>query len=396
MRKHSTLITFFYICLGGIWLVLGSDLIEYLDRKTPDQDMRFLYDYKNIFFLVISGAILFLMIEWYRHTLSKVQEDYKQLFEGSPAAVYVFDKQNYKLLEVNEIMVEKYGYSKKELLNMTVFDIRPNTEQDRLKDYLDHDAEGGHETGIWAHKNKQGEIFHVLISYHSTIFKEKEAFIVIAVDVEKHRQAEQKIKELLKIYETVTQVTNDVIWEYHSKTDELYWMNGFEEIYGYTEAMRDNKRSWIVDKLHPEDRERVIASIDEAYLLRAHSWSCEYRFRCADGQYKYVFNQAFILLDENGEPEKLLGALRDITIRKNYEVSLLHKNEILKEIAWKNSHELRRPLSNMMGIMDLLKTDDTVPDHQATLLNMLEISAAELDELIMRISAAASDADLKS
>lgn len=396
MRRQSVYITVIYIVLAAIWLVLGNEWIENFDRGTPGQDMSFLYNYKNYIFLVVSGTVLFLLIEIYNRNLSSIEKNYKKLFEGSPASIYVFDKESYRFLEVNEVMVKKYGYTRKELLGMTIFDIRPEGESDQLKNYLDREHVEGHETGVWLHKKKHGEVFRMLISHHSTIYGGKPAFTVVAIDVERRIKAEEKIKELLDVYETVTSVTNDVIWEYNLNTDHLNWMNGFAEIFGYTEELRGNTKAWVLDKVHPDDRTRVSDSIEESYLKASNSWRAEYRFLCADGIYKYVSNQAFIIADPAGKPQKLVGALRDITIRKNYEERLLLKNQMLKDIAWKNSHELRRPVSNIIGIVGLLKTDAERNQTDAAMLEMLARSAAELDEIITKINASTTDFDLKN
>lgn len=384
MRRKPAFIILVYIALGALWLILGSQWISYLDQQTPERDLRFLYGYKNLIFLFVSGLILFVLIEMYRKSISKIENNYKQLFEGSIAIIYVFDRENFRLLEVNERMVEQYGYTKSELLNMTVMDLRPAAEQPKLAHYLKSTHEEGRATQVWLHKRKNGKVFHALISHHKTIYKKREAYTVIAIDIEIYVKAEERIKELLKVYETVTSVTNDVIWEYCPGTNELKWQNGFSEIFGYTEALRENTKEWILSKVHPEDQEHVEKSMAESLEKLSNSWRCEYRLKCTDGTYKYVSNQAFILLDALGQAEKMVGALRDITIRKNYEQRLLHKNEILKNIAWENSHKFRKPVSNIIGILNLMKIEEKGID--TTLLTMLERSALELDEMINKIN----------
>lgn len=396
MRRKSAIITIVYITLGGIWLNLGSMLIKIFDQHSPGTDMSFLYYYKDLIFLMVSGIILFLLIEMYRRNLSGVEKSYKQLFEGSIAAIYVFDKNNYQLLEVNEMMSQKYGYTEQELLKMTVMDLRSPDEGSRLDKYLNTEHTEGRATGIWIHKKKSGELFHTLISHQSTIYKDRQAYTVIAMDIEKHMQAEAKIKELLAVYETVTSVTNDVIWEYDPDTDKLLWRQGFEEIFGYKDGMCEHTGKWILSKIHPEDKDMVAASMNESLKQLNKFWRCEYRQQCADGTYKYVSNQAFILLDAEGKQDKMVGALRDIDIRKNYEHRLLRKNEILKNIAWDNSHELRRPVSNISGIINLLKADAETAHTDAGLLEMLERSTAELEEIIARIKTATENFDLKN
>lgn len=388
MRRKPAFITLIYIALGALWLNLGSQWIRYLDQSTPERDMRFLYGYKNLIFLVISGFLLFFLVAMYRRSIFRMENSYKQLFEGSIAMIYVFDRSSFRLLEMNERMVEHYGYSRQELLTMTVMDLRPVEEQAKLEQYLKSAHEEGSATEVWLHKRKDGAVFHVLISHHKTLYNGQEAYTVIAIDIEVYVKAEERIKELLKVYETVTSVTNDVIWEYCPGTDELKWQNGFSEIYGYTELLRENTKEWILSKVHPEDQEHVAKTMADSLEQLSNSWRCEYRLQCADGGYKYVSNQAFILLDDQGQAGKMVGALRDITIRKDYEHRLLRKNEILKNIAWENSHKLRKPVSNIIGIVNLMKVEEQHADNP--LLMMLERSSLELDEMINKINESTS------
>jgi len=393
MRKRSVLIILIYLVLGATWLIMGTKWIARIDRLTPDKDLSWLYTYKNISFLLVTAIILFLFIEMYRASLSKVEKNYQQLFEGTPATIYVFDKTNYQFLKVNKIMTQKYGYSEEELLEMTIMNIRPQMESFKLKDYLLNEHIEGNETGVWLHQKKNGELFHQLISHHNTVYNGKSAYMVIAIDVENHIKAEEKIKELLNTYETVTSVTNDVIWEYYPYNDGIKWMNGFSEIFGYTEDLRENSGEWVLTKIHPEDKNRVIGSMELAFKQLSSSWRQEYRFLCADGTYKEVSNQAFILVDCQGKTEKMVGALRDITIRKNYEKRLLHKNKMLKEIAWNNSHEIRRPLSNILGLADLLNAD---PENHSAHAELLRKSAVELDEVIIKINDTLKDLNFEN
>ena len=52
------------------------------------------------------------------------------------------------------------------------------------------------------------------------------------------------------------------------------------------------------------------------------TWKDEYRFRCANGSYKYVFDRGFILFDKDNKPSRLIGAMQDLTERRKLEQQL--------------------------------------------------------------------------
>lgn len=195
-RKPILFIIFIYLMAGLIWLYLGRVIIGVIDSNNPHLDLRFLYDLKNIFFLLFTGTALFFLLRTHQKRLLSAESNYFKLFEAAPGAVYVMNKINFRFLAVNDVMVNKYGYSRSQLLKMTVLDIRPESERSKIKEYLHSDHEEGHETGIWLHQKKNGEQFYMLISHHSIKFKDIDAYIVIAIDVDKNVRNEKRLKEI--------------------------------------------------------------------------------------------------------------------------------------------------------------------------------------------------------
>lgn len=196
MYKRFYSITLLYFILGIVWLLLGTLVIGVIDNYTPETDLRVLYHYKNGAFILITGIALFFLLKGHRDHLLRAEDNYHRLFEGSPGATYVMDKQNFQLMAVNEVMVQKYGYSRQELLGMTALDIRPEEEQERLAQYLHSEHDEGHDTGLWLHQKKNGDCFYILISHHSIRFQDRDAYMVIGIDVDEKIKNEKKLAEI--------------------------------------------------------------------------------------------------------------------------------------------------------------------------------------------------------
>ena len=79
-------------------------------------------------------------------------------------------------------------------------------------------------------------------------------------------------------------------------------------------------REWI-DRLHPDDRERVAAAL--AGRPEGRSLAVEYRWQCADGQYRHFLDQAVLLKDGDGNPIEYAGTLLDVSDRKELESQLV-------------------------------------------------------------------------
>jgi PAS domain S-box-containing protein len=196
MRRYFLYIVLPYLLLGFSLLFLASVLINIIDRDHPEINLRYLHHYKYSIFILITGAALYLLLRAHHKHLSMVEDNYHNLFEGSPGAIYVMNKFTFRFLAVNDVMVKKYGYSREQLLKMTALDIRPENERARLKDYLQSDHEEGHDTGVWQHRKKNGDVFYMLISHHSIKFQDQEAYIVIAIDVDRSVRNEQRLREI--------------------------------------------------------------------------------------------------------------------------------------------------------------------------------------------------------
>jgi len=76
---------------------------------------------------------------------------------------------------------------------------------------------------------------------------------------------------------------------------------------------------------------------------------------------------------------------RDITEHKRYVQTIELQNKTLREISWIQSHLVRAPLARIMGLIALLPVE-TSEQEKEEIINLLQISSAELDEIIKEIT----------
>lgn len=131
------------------------------------------------------------------------EKRYSDLFQLSPIPKWVFDMDTHKFLAVNRAAVKHYGYTLKEFLKMTIFDIRPEEEFERTKNLMLKKTKSNLHTakGLFTHRKKSGELIRVEIRSATIVFKGRLAKIVIADDVtaqEKYVLAIEKQNEKLK------------------------------------------------------------------------------------------------------------------------------------------------------------------------------------------------------
>jgi two-component system cell cycle sensor histidine kinase/response regulator CckA len=137
------------------------------------------------------------------HALRESEERYRRLFEAAPMPIFVFDAETARYLAVNEAAVRKYGWSREELLQMSVFDIRPPEDVARLKAHLTRlDDDHPESAGLWRHKNRSGDTLDVEITTQAIEFAGRRARLAVVNDVTERRRLEEELRQSQKLEAT--------------------------------------------------------------------------------------------------------------------------------------------------------------------------------------------------
>jgi PAS domain S-box-containing protein len=113
----------------------------------------------------------------------------------------------------------------------------------------------------------------------------------------------------------LARATNDVIWDWDLRTNRLEWNSALHTVFGYPEDAAHADLAWWEEHVHPEDRERAARTLHEAVEQALDCWTCEYRFRRADGSYAVVLDRGHVGCDDAGRPVRMIGSMLDITER---------------------------------------------------------------------------------
>jgi len=126
--------------------------------------------------------------------LAHSEARYRLLFEASPEAIYVVHQQSLAFLAVNQATTTLHGYSRDELLHMTLQDIRSPEEEQRLLESVERirHCDGSSYLGVWPHRHKDGHEIFVDLLVHRFDFNDLPAFLVVARDVTDTLKARQE------------------------------------------------------------------------------------------------------------------------------------------------------------------------------------------------------------
>jgi PAS domain S-box-containing protein len=141
------------------------------------------------------------------------------------------------------------------------------------------------------------------------------------------------------------------------------------------------------ERLHPDDRERVLDALIKR--RRQGAWAIEYRWQCADGEYKHFLDQAVLLRDADGEPAQYAGTLLDVSDRKNLESQLLQarKMDAIGKLTGGIAHDFNNLLAAVLGGIGMIERRLPLGDDHKKIIDMTRRAAEQGSELVGRLLA---------
>jgi two-component system cell cycle sensor histidine kinase/response regulator CckA len=122
--------------------------------------------------------------------------------------------------------------------------------------------------------------------------------------------------------------THEAVWDWDFTTDTVWWNDGLRTQFGHPINADTARVEWWRQTIHPDDQARIWRTLDDR--LRQELWSDEYRFRRGDGTFAHVYARGYVVRGPEGRPRRMIGAMLDITARKESEQALRDSEERLR------------------------------------------------------------------
>jgi PAS domain S-box-containing protein len=248
--------------------------------------------------------------------------DFGGFFEENPVPMWIYDAESLRILDANVAALAHFGYTRRELLAMTVLDVRPPEEVPR---FLDHLGQSGGERcraqGRWRLRKKDGALVDVEITWSDVRFGASVARLATLHDVTERGRADERLRFQALLLANVSDavLACDVDWVLTS------WNEGAEAIYGWSAAdvlgrpMREVFRGALND--------RATADALRA-LVEVGQFCGEIAQRRQDGTPIRVEVRASALAADDGTRLGYVAVIRDVTARRRAEETvraLLHR-----------------------------------------------------------------------
>jgi two-component system sensor histidine kinase UhpB len=145
------------------------------------------------------------------------------------------------------------------------------------------------------------------------------------------KRVERALVESEERLRMVVQATRDAIYDRDVAANRSWFNEACARLLGPFGPEDDLHNRWV-ERLHPDDRLRVLAHFADAWKTGG-SQGIEYRVRRGNSEYAYVLDRCFVQTESDGRPVRMIGAMMDITERKNIEHELREVNQKLKHLS---------------------------------------------------------------
>ncbi|MGF1675450.1 MAG: PAS domain-containing protein, partial [Rivularia sp. (in: cyanobacteria)] len=155
---------------------------------------------------------------------------------------------------------------------------------------------------------------------------------VLATAIERQRM-EDALRESEQRWQLAVKGTNDGIWDWNVKTNQVFYSTRWKEMLGYAdEDIGNNLDEWS-NLVHPDDIDRVMQTIQNHFDNKIPFYITEHRVRCKDGTYKWILTRGQALWDADGNVVRMAGSHTDITERKSAEEQLRQSEQRFQILA---------------------------------------------------------------
>lgn len=160
-------------------------------------------------------------------------------------------------------------------------------------------------------------------------YPSEEGLAVYFHDITQAKKMQVALHASEERFRLIAKSTNDLLWD----CDLIKGTNWRSEtglnMFGYTPQDFEGPMALWSDRIHPDDRERVLNSTHAALQGKGDRWMEEYRFIRKDGSIAYVLDRGFIIRNSDGEATRVIGAMVDLTDRREADARLREQASLL-------------------------------------------------------------------
>ena len=267
------------------------------------------------------GFVLGLYSERLRGAETRVRESeahFRAAIEGSPVVVWQQDRD----LRYTWIHNPALGLDAAEVLGRTDAELSSTASVDRVAEVKKEVLRTGRGRRIEAEYRNGDQPVYFDVTVNP--LRDPDGTVVgitgAAMDVSELKRAQQELRKSQVGLNRSQEMAGLGSWEWEIPTDDVSWSEQLHRLYGTPPESFEVSYQAFLDRVHPDDRERVEAVIAKAYET-GDSFEFDHRVVRPDGEVLVLHAHGEVTLDDHGRPVRMAGTAQDVTAQRQAEVS---------------------------------------------------------------------------
>lgn len=352
-------IAIFYLLIASTWILLSDMTLEWLAPELSN--VFYISKLKGLFFVSFTALLLYFFVRRENRKREKLESGYIELFENNPNPMWLSREADDRITAANKSACALYGYSD--------YDFQQLTNQEL---HADIPLLNGLFAQYKCHKKADGTELWVKYLASDTIIANEKLRLHMVISADATIKAEAERMEVQKRLNDLLESMEDFVFGIDAQGAFSFSNQAFEKYLQATQILGKNAIQ-VLDGSGAKNWEQLLNDLKK-HSRKSIEWFDEKR-------------QTWLRITAY-QTDKGLGIYAsNINEQKGQEKQLQAQNKQLMEIAWTQSHELRAPLANIMGLLHLLKIDQVNAEIQRLYLEKLEEAAQDLDKIIHQVVA---------
>lgn len=251
------------------------------------------------------------------------RELFRSFMENSPVLTYAKNSQG-EYVFVNRRFCEVMGKSADEMIGQTDHELWQADQAERIREMDESVLNNGIPVQYQASTTLGGETRHWYTAKWVVRDPDTGQNVVAgkSIDITDRVVAEQALRLSEERFHLAARATNDAVWDWDMGAGVVWFSENVLTLFGYELSGSAITLDWWRDRVHPDDRSRVIAGLEMMVVNGSQYWTDEYRFRRQDNTYATVLDRGYVIYSDGGEAIRMIGAISDITSRRIAENAL--------------------------------------------------------------------------
>jgi PAS domain S-box-containing protein len=202
----------------------------------------------------------------------------------------------------------------------------------------------------------------------------------------------EELKQSRLRFELAIKGSNAGIWEWNLANNTVYNSSYWKQMLGFDDSELNNRPlQGFLDRVYPEDQAFVQQALED-HLKKNIPYRTEFRMVKKDGAIIWVSDTGTALQDADGETVQMVGSIIDISERKEAEQKIILQNELLAKtnaeldrFVYSTSHDLKSPLSSLLGLITIAEKTEN-PEEINACLGMMKDRIRSMESFIKEIT----------